>query len=115
MWLHEAKPLLQFLTDSSKELEELRSAFTRALEYLKQEVEERKCGFDLFPFPLVSCSWWICAFSVRGSGSLNCFLILTDSVLTGFNESGDPSCMIMQNWARIEVNVSDTPVGSSPL
>ena len=41
----EANPLLQLLTDSSKELEELRSAFTRALEYLKQEVEERKCGF----------------------------------------------------------------------
>lgn len=33
---------LHFLTDSSKELEELRSAFARALEYLKQEVEERK-------------------------------------------------------------------------
>ena len=65
MWFHEAKPLLQFLTDSSKELEELRSAFTRALEYLKQEVEERKCGFDPFPFPLVSCSWWVCLLSQR--------------------------------------------------
>ena len=42
---HEAESLLQLLTDSSKELEELRSAFSRALEYLKQEVEERKCGF----------------------------------------------------------------------
>lgn len=31
-----------FPTDSSKELEELRSMFTRALEYLQQEVEERK-------------------------------------------------------------------------
>ncbi|XP_004416217.1 PREDICTED: squamous cell carcinoma antigen recognized by T-cells 3 isoform X2 [Odobenus rosmarus divergens] len=51
------------ISDSSKELEELRSAFTRALEYLKQEVEER------------------------------------------FNESGDPSCMIMQNWARIEARL----------
>uniref|UniRef100_A0A8C7BF37 Spliceosome associated factor 3, U4/U6 recycling protein n=1 Tax=Neovison vison TaxID=452646 RepID=A0A8C7BF37_NEOVI len=53
----------QVISDSSKELEELRSAFTRALEYLKQEVEER------------------------------------------FNESGDPSCMIMQNWARIEARL----------
>uniref|UniRef100_A0A8C8X001 Spliceosome associated factor 3, U4/U6 recycling protein n=1 Tax=Panthera leo TaxID=9689 RepID=A0A8C8X001_PANLE len=53
----------QVISDSSKELEELRSAFARALEYLKQEVEER------------------------------------------FNESGDPSCMIMQNWARIEARL----------
>uniref|UniRef100_A0A8D2DGT2 Spliceosome associated factor 3, U4/U6 recycling protein n=1 Tax=Sciurus vulgaris TaxID=55149 RepID=A0A8D2DGT2_SCIVU len=51
------------ISDSSKELEELRSAFTRALEYLRQEVEER------------------------------------------FNESGDPSCVIMQNWARIEARL----------
>ncbi|XP_075389468.1 spliceosome associated factor 3, U4/U6 recycling protein isoform X2 [Tenrec ecaudatus] len=51
------------IADSSKELEELRSTFTRALEYLKQEVEER------------------------------------------FNESGDPSCVIMQNWARIEARL----------
>uniref|UniRef100_A0A8C6DJ42 Spliceosome associated factor 3, U4/U6 recycling protein n=1 Tax=Moschus moschiferus TaxID=68415 RepID=A0A8C6DJ42_MOSMO len=51
------------ISDSSKELEELRSAFARALEYLKQEVEER------------------------------------------FNESGDPSCLIMQNWARIEARL----------
>ncbi|XP_016064223.1 PREDICTED: squamous cell carcinoma antigen recognized by T-cells 3 isoform X2 [Miniopterus natalensis] len=54
---------VDFKQDSSKELEELRSAFARALEYLKQEVEER------------------------------------------FNESGDPSCMIMQNWARIEARL----------
>ncbi|XP_007448304.1 PREDICTED: squamous cell carcinoma antigen recognized by T-cells 3 isoform X3 [Lipotes vexillifer] len=51
------------ISDSSKELEELRSAFARALEYLKQEVEER------------------------------------------FSESGDPSCLIMQNWARIEARL----------
>ncbi|XP_028904615.1 squamous cell carcinoma antigen recognized by T-cells 3 [Ornithorhynchus anatinus] len=51
---------VDFKQDSSKELEELRSAFARALDYLKQEVEER------------------------------------------FSESGDPSCTIMQNWARIE-------------
>ncbi|KAM4808536.1 squamous cell carcinoma antigen recognized by T-cells 3 isoform 2-T2 [Rhinophrynus dorsalis] len=51
---------VDFTKDSSKELEELRSAFVRALDYLKQEVEER------------------------------------------FSESGDPSCSIMQNWARIE-------------
>ncbi|XP_040106888.1 squamous cell carcinoma antigen recognized by T-cells 3 isoform X2 [Oryx dammah] len=54
---------VDFKQDSSKELEELRSAFARALEYLKQEVEER------------------------------------------FNESGDPSCLIMQNWARIEARL----------
>ncbi|NWH77211.1 SART3 protein, partial [Piaya cayana] len=52
---------VDFTQDSSKELEELRSAFARAVEYLKQEVEER------------------------------------------FSESGDPSCTIMQNWARVEV------------
>ncbi|KAM3937815.1 squamous cell carcinoma antigen recognized by T-cells 3 isoform 2-T2 [Leptodactylus fuscus] len=51
---------VDFTKDSSKELEELRAAFVRALDYLKQEVEER------------------------------------------FSESGDPSCSIMQNWARIE-------------
>lgn len=33
---------LFFPADSSKELEELRSAFARAVEYLKQEVEESK-------------------------------------------------------------------------
>ncbi|KAJ7420159.1 Squamous cell carcinoma antigen recognized by T-cells 3 [Willisornis vidua] len=49
--------------NSSKELEELRSAFARAVEYLKQEVEER------------------------------------------FSESGDPSCTIMQNWARVEARL----------
>ncbi|OCU01659.1 squamous cell carcinoma antigen recognized by T-cells 3 [Xenopus laevis] len=51
---------VDFTKDSSKELEELRSVFVRALDYLKQEVEER------------------------------------------FGESGDPSCSIMQNWAKIE-------------
>uniref|UniRef100_A0A8D3CGA3 Spliceosome associated factor 3, U4/U6 recycling protein n=1 Tax=Scophthalmus maximus TaxID=52904 RepID=A0A8D3CGA3_SCOMX len=45
---------------SSKELEELRGAFSRSLDYIKQDVEER------------------------------------------FGESGDPSCIIMQIWARIE-------------
>lgn len=43
MWCRRVEPALCFLTDSSKELEELRSAFARALEHLKQEVEERKC------------------------------------------------------------------------
>ena len=47
VWFCNAKPLLHFLADSSKELEELRAAFTRALEYLKQEVEERKWGPSL--------------------------------------------------------------------
>uniref|UniRef100_A0A8C5LDG1 Spliceosome associated factor 3, U4/U6 recycling protein n=1 Tax=Jaculus jaculus TaxID=51337 RepID=A0A8C5LDG1_JACJA len=54
---------VDFKQDSSKELEELRSMFTRALEYLQQEVEER------------------------------------------FSESGDPSCVIMQYWARIEARL----------
>ncbi|XP_021501726.1 squamous cell carcinoma antigen recognized by T-cells 3 [Meriones unguiculatus] len=54
---------VDFRQDSSKELEELRSMFTRALEYLQQEVEER------------------------------------------FSESGDPSCMIMQSWARVEARL----------
>ena len=51
MWCPRVEPALRFLTDSSKELEELRSAFARALEYLKQEVEERKC--ILLPRPSV--------------------------------------------------------------
>ncbi|XP_046872792.1 squamous cell carcinoma antigen recognized by T-cells 3 isoform X1 [Hypomesus transpacificus] len=46
--------------ESSRELEDLRAAFSRSLDYLKQDVEER------------------------------------------FSESGDPSCTIMQIWARIE-------------
>ncbi|XP_033027080.1 squamous cell carcinoma antigen recognized by T-cells 3 isoform X2 [Lacerta agilis] len=54
---------VDFTQDSSKELEELRSAFGHAIEYLKQEVEER------------------------------------------FSESGDPSCTVMQTWARIEARL----------
>uniref|UniRef100_A0ABM5F2Q7 Squamous cell carcinoma antigen recognized by T-cells 3 n=1 Tax=Pogona vitticeps TaxID=103695 RepID=A0ABM5F2Q7_9SAUR len=54
---------VDFAQDSSKELEELRAAFAQALDYLKQEVEER------------------------------------------FSESGDPSCTIMQTWARIEARL----------
>jgi len=37
-----------FSKDSSKELEELRSAFARAVEYLKQEVEERKLNHPIY-------------------------------------------------------------------
>uniref|UniRef100_A0A8C9R698 Spliceosome associated factor 3, U4/U6 recycling protein n=1 Tax=Scleropages formosus TaxID=113540 RepID=A0A8C9R698_SCLFO len=51
---------VDFTKESSQQLEELRAAFTRALDYMKQDVEER------------------------------------------FSESGDPSCTIMQIWARIE-------------
>lgn len=51
---------VDFSKESSKELEELRSSFSRSLDYMKQDVEER------------------------------------------FGESGDPSCIIMQIWARIE-------------
>lgn len=53
---------VDFSRESSKELEELRSAFSRSLDYMKQDVEER------------------------------------------FGESGDPSCIIMQIWARIEAH-----------
>ena len=105
---------LHFLTDSSKELEELRSAFARALEYLKQEVEERKWGPPPALSACASCSGR-CTFSVRGHLPLNYFLISSASVLQGFSESGDPSCLIMQNWARIEVNVFDTLSVSSPF
>uniref|UniRef100_A0A8C0FLJ7 Spliceosome associated factor 3, U4/U6 recycling protein n=1 Tax=Bubo bubo TaxID=30461 RepID=A0A8C0FLJ7_BUBBB len=38
---------VDFTQDSSKELEELRSAFARAVEYLKQEVEERKLNHPI--------------------------------------------------------------------
>ncbi|XP_064209645.1 squamous cell carcinoma antigen recognized by T-cells 3 [Anguilla rostrata] len=53
---------VDFSKESSRELEELRVAFTRALDYMKQDVEER------------------------------------------FSESGDPSCTIMQVWARVEAS-----------
>ncbi|KAM9392445.1 squamous cell carcinoma antigen recognized by T-cells 3 [Pholidichthys leucotaenia] len=51
---------VDFSKESSKELEELRGSFSRSLDYMKQDVEER------------------------------------------FGQSGDPSCLIMQIWARIE-------------
>ncbi|XP_067861844.1 squamous cell carcinoma antigen recognized by T-cells 3 [Heptranchias perlo] len=54
---------VNFSQDSSKELEELRSAFSRGVDYLKQDIEQR------------------------------------------FSESGDPSCTILQNWARIEARL----------
>ena len=51
--------------------------------------------------------------------SLGYFLILSTTLLQGFSESGDPSCLIMQNWARIEVNVftdlSVSPTFAGPL
>ncbi|KAM9743797.1 squamous cell carcinoma antigen recognized by T-cells 3 isoform 1-T1 [Menidia menidia] len=53
---------VDFSKESSKELEELRGAFSRSLDYIKQDVEER------------------------------------------FGESGDPSCAIMQIWAKIEAS-----------
>ncbi|XP_041058159.1 squamous cell carcinoma antigen recognized by T-cells 3 [Carcharodon carcharias] len=55
---------VNFSQDSSQELEELRSAFSRGVDYLKQDIEQR------------------------------------------FGESGDPSCTILQNWARIEARLS---------
>lgn len=50
---HFTKFCSPFPTDSSKELEELRSMFTRALEYLQQEVEERKWPSPLSAWPAV--------------------------------------------------------------
>lgn len=32
-------------------------------------------------------------------------LILSFASFTGFGESGDPSCIIMQIWAKIEVSI----------
>lgn len=41
-YFHVLTPLLCVcLTESSKELEELRGAFSRSLDYMKQDVEER--------------------------------------------------------------------------
>ncbi|XP_069769074.1 squamous cell carcinoma antigen recognized by T-cells 3 [Narcine bancroftii] len=54
---------VNFSQDSSKELEELRSAYSRGVDYLKQDIEQR------------------------------------------FSESGDPSCTILQNWARVEARL----------
>ncbi|XP_032899062.1 squamous cell carcinoma antigen recognized by T-cells 3 isoform X2 [Amblyraja radiata] len=54
---------VDFSEDSSKELEELRSAYSRGVDYLKQDIEQR------------------------------------------FSESGDSSCTILQNWARIEARL----------
>lgn len=45
--------------DSSKELEELRSAFARAVEYLKQEVEERKLNHPVYCFVLCRIIFFI--------------------------------------------------------
>lgn len=44
-YIHVLTPLLcvSCLTESSKELEELRGAFSRSLDYMKQDVEERMC------------------------------------------------------------------------
>lgn len=79
-----------FSAESSKELEELRGAFSRSLDYMKQDVEESRWIYDRLRFIFV-------LFSVGFSyNSLPC-------VIAGFGESGDPSCIIMQIWARIEV------------
>lgn len=58
-WCLRAEPALRFPADSSKELEELRSAFARALEHLKQEVEERECAprpLLVHPLPVLGLS-----------------------------------------------------------
>lgn len=118
---------LFFPADSSKELEELRSAFARAVEYLKQEVEESKwnhpkyCSLlfkiifirpalhtikNLEHFRKLQIKIW----SPCGTCLLNTFIFLRAKCnkhslffFLGFSESGDPSCTIMQNWARVEV------------
>lgn len=78
-------------TESSKELEELRGAFSRSLDYMKQDVEESRWILVRLRFIFVMFLVW---FSYN---SLYC-------VFVGFGESGDPSCIIMQIWARIEVS-----------
>lgn len=39
-----------FLAESSKELEELRAAFSRSLDYMKQDVEESKWISEIYYF-----------------------------------------------------------------
>lgn len=39
----------------------------------------------------------------RGASFTSVLTVL--SVLEGFSESGDPSCVIMQSWARVEVSI----------
>lgn len=78
------------LTESSKELEELRGTFSRSLDYMKQDVEESKWVELRFVFVL--CFFWFSCNSLCSCG------------FAGFGESGDPSCIIMQVWARIEVS-----------
>lgn len=77
--------------ESSKELEELRGAFSRSLDYMKQDVEESRWTRVWQRFMVLML---LVGFSSR---SLCC-------VMSGFGESGDPSCLIMQIWARIEVS-----------
>lgn len=81
-----------FFAESSKELEELRGAFARSLDYMKQDVEESRWLW-------VQLRFLLNFFSMLG------FLFSSLSFVTvGFGESGDPSCLIMQIWARIEVS-----------
>lgn len=81
-----------FSAESSKELEELRGAFARSLDYMKQDVEESRWLW-------VQLRFLLNFFSILG------FLFSSLSFVTvGFGESGDPSCLIMQIWARIEVS-----------
>lgn len=64
-----------FPTDSSKELEELRSMFTRALEYLQQEVEERKWPCLLSARP--PCLWLLLGHSSLPGACFAVILIVT--------------------------------------
>ena len=84
-----------YFPESSRELEELRAAFTRSLAYMKQDVEESKWTCDLctvlFILVLVGLCWRLTTVYY------SCL---------GFSESGDPSCTIMQVWAKIEVRVT---------
>lgn len=83
-----------FFAESSKELEELRGAFARSLDYMKQDVEESRWLWVQLRFLLYF-------FSILG---LYFLFSLLSFVTAGFGESGDPSCLIMQIWARIEVS-----------
>lgn len=73
---------VDFSQDSSKELEELRSAYTRALEYLKQEVEERFSGSG-DPSCTIMQNWaWI---EARHCNNIQKARELWDSIMTKGN------------------------------
>lgn len=73
----------------------------RALDYLKQDVEERK---------LVPIRQTCITVFVNADAYMLCVshFVSTLTVVTGFTETGDLSCTIMQIWARVEVSPNHT-------